>query len=93
MAAALWRKVARRRALRVSFGNLLSEIREELENEELNHTKLTGLKNNLSESHERPYYIDEEILNNLGQVKIENDVLESARVVEFYHVLMAGVKN
>ena len=44
MAAALARIIARRRALRVSFGNSLSEIREELESEELNHPKIIGLK-------------------------------------------------
>ena len=91
MAPALGSKVARRRALRVSFGNFLSEIRGELENEEFNNAKLTGLKNSLTESYERLNNIDEEMINNLDHEEIENDVLESARVVEFYRVLIAGV--
>ena len=49
------------------------------------------MKNSLSESYERLNNIDEEIINNIDQEEIENDVLESARVVEFYHVLMVGV--
>ena len=63
-----------------------SEIREELESEEFNHAKLIALKNSLSESYERLNNIEKEIINNLDQEEIENDVLESARVVEFCHV-------
>ena len=51
-------------------------------------TKLIGLNYNLSDSSERLKNIDKEMINKLDLEKIENDVLESAREVEFHHVLM-----
>ena len=63
MAAALNRKIARRKALRVSFEKHIAEVQGSLDNPRTTQAKFIGLKNKLNESYEQLRDIDEEIIN------------------------------
>ena len=91
MAAALNRKIARRKALRVSFERHIAEVKTSLTNPESTQAKFLGLKNKLNEAYENLGSIDEEIINLLDPENIEVDVLDSEKIVESFHELLAEI--
>ena len=89
MAETLARKTAKRKALRFQFGKLVSEVQSSIENSETPQAKILALKSSLEEVHFNLNNIDEEILNLCDEDEVEKETLESMKVLEPYHFVMA----
>ena len=89
MAETLARKVAKRKALRFQFEKLVSQVQSSIENSETTRAKILALKSSLEEVHFNLNNIDEEILNLCDEDEVEKETLESMKVLEPYHFIMA----
>ena len=87
----LVRKINRRKGLRIQFESVMSRVRDALLDEGVTKTKLIGLKNNLVGMIEALNAIDEEVMNSIEPQNVEADVLESMKILEPTHELLAEV--
>ena len=89
MAETLARKTAKRKALRFQFDKLVSQVQSSIENSETPRAKILPLKSSLEEVHFNLNNIDKEILNLCDEDEVEKETLESMKVLEPYHFVMA----
>ena len=89
MAETLARKTAKRKALRFQFDKLVSQVQSSIENSETPRVQILALKSSLEEVHFNWNNIDEEILNLCDEDEVEKETLESMKVLEPYHFVMA----
>ena len=89
MTETLMRKAAKRKALQFQFEKLVSQVESSIENSETLRTKIVALKSSLKEVHFNLNNIDEEILNPCDEDELEKETLESMKVLESYHFVMA----
>ena len=89
--AALVRKQSRRKGLRTNLESLILRMNDALSDEAASKATLLGLKNNLCNAVEHLATIDEEILGLLDPDDVENDVLESCKVLDPTYGILAEV--
>lgn len=75
-------KSARRKALRTSFENHISQAKDYLSDVSSTESILIGCRDKLSELYEQLNKMNDEIVSALEPADIETDVLESEKVVE-----------
>ena len=89
MAETLARKTAKCKALRFQFEKLVSKVQSSIENSESPPGKILALKSSLDEVDFYLNNIADEILNLCDEDEVEKESLESMKVLEPYHFVMA----
>jgi len=88
MAASL-RKKARRNGLRIYLKEVIGEINEVLMDESVLEAKIRGFKSSLRNVVDQLLAVDDEVLNILEPDEVENDVIESMKILEPSNEVMA----